>query len=55
MSQGHFTIRFSTPRAPKSKPMPTTHEMAALATTPSDCVKPATANVRNDTAATVRA
>ena len=35
--------------------MPNIHEIAALAITPNCCVNPATMNVRNDTAATVRA
>ena len=35
--------------------IPHIHDMTALSTVPSDCVSPATTNVRNDTPATVRA
>ena len=48
-------ILLSPHNAEKSIAMPETQEMAAQAMIPSCCVKPATTNVRNDTAATVRA
>ena len=48
-------VLLSTHNAEKSIAMPKIQEMAALATMPSCCVKPATTKVRNDTAATVMA
>lgn len=51
----YLLILLSPHNAEKSIAMPETQEMAAQAMMPSCCVKPATTNVRNDTAATVRA
>ena len=50
-----FSILFNTTMAVLSSDIPHIHDMMALAVMPSDWVNPATANVTNDTPATVMA